>query len=414
MVGSRLGGADYGLCTSVFWDVAAVEMPSLRTSAQIVIGPPFCMKRHRARSFSGRCPPRAHSEAKWADPNLDLRASVESRTCARAFQKFCCWKSYCVCGVDGIAGQLAGISMVFRRRTYLAAHFTNSLLVRVSILALTARLLAVPACATDDLVDQDSAPAVSSLNAKAGGFGGAIADEGAGGGYLSLAVPLGHRFGLQVDGLAGGGGGNPFYGGGGHLFWRNPAIGLLGAYAAEVRWDGEEGISDVKVGKIGAEAHLYLGQFSLEGLGAYQYGTNEGLAGKAMLAYYPIDDLRLELGVSYLDGPGTIGLAGLEWAAMPEHGVSLFVDGSVNNDDNNARSVLGGLKFYFARENKSLIRRHREDDPDVELVQDLYSGLPSNLFQTTKKHQCAEGEEMVQGECCPVDDIVGGACDGNF
>ena len=30
---------------------------------------------------------------------------------------------------------------------------------------------------------------------------------------------------------------------------------------------------------------------------------------------------------------------------------------------NPAFNILGGLKFYFGGEDKSLIRRHREDDP---------------------------------------------------
>ena len=40
---------------------------------------------------------------------------------------------------------------------------------------------------------------------------------------------------------------------------------------------------------------------------------------------------------------------------------SVFVDAMVGSDD--YVSVMGGLRFYFGAEDKSLKARHREDDP---------------------------------------------------
>ncbi len=89
-------------------------------------------------------------------------------------------------------------------------------------------------------------PAVDGLNAKLGGFGGWIDNarnnpfavpgfalqgnrsQALFGGLASVSVPLGERFGLQLDGLATSARGAFAGGGGAHLFTRDPSVGLLG------------------------------------------------------------------------------------------------------------------------------------------------------------------------------------------
>ncbi len=129
-----------------------------------------------------------------------------------------------------------------------------------------------------------SLPAVSQTNGKLSAFGGSQ-DGGIFGVTGALTAPLGHDFGLQVDGMVGSGKGAAFYGVGGHVFWRDPAKGLLGLYGSYVSWGTSStvsatsplgGVADVigaDVGKIGIEGAAYLGRFSLEGLAAYQFGT---------------------------------------------------------------------------------------------------------------------------------------------
>ena len=239
----------------------------------------------------------------------------------------------------------------------------------------------------------DIAPAVSSINAKVGTFGGNIADDPAAGAFFALAMPLHDSFGMQLDGLTGGADGDPFYGFGGHLFWRDPSRGLLGLYSSYVRWDtnsivGSSFVNGADVGKAGIEGHLYLDRLTLEGIGAYQFGTKTGVAGKGTVAYYPRDDLRLEIGSTYLEGRGFAGLAGVEWAPMPQKGFSFFGDVSFNDEHDTL--WLAGLKFYLSPEDKSLIRRHREDDPDVD--------LPNDLFQTIKG-VCPAGQTLINGFC---------------
>lgn len=236
-------------------------------------------------------------------------------------------------------------------------------------------------------------PAVSGLNAKVGGYGGKFDDDSAAGAFLSLSMPLGHSFGLQVDGLVGSSGGDRFYGVGGHLFWRDPSRGLLGLYASHVQWDADPIIggfqaSGADVGKVGAEAHIYLNRISLEGIGAYQFGTETGFAGKGRIALYLHDDLRIHAGVSYLEGPGATSFAGVEWMAAPQTGLSLFAEAGHNDDI--GTHALGGVKLYLAPGSKSLIRRHREDDPDIE--------LPSDLFMTIKG-PCPVGQTLINGFC---------------
>ncbi|MCK9910282.1 hypothetical protein MXD81_14145, partial [Microbacteriaceae bacterium K1510] len=110
-----------------------------------------------------------------------------------------------------------------------------------------------------------------------------------------------------------------------------------------------------------------------------------------------------DIGVAYYEGPDLIGYAGLEWMPLPDRPLSIFAKGSISEHNDEASSILGGLKFYFSPETKSLIRRHREDDPDVDLASDLYLApqLPPDLFQTAN------------GVCPPGEVLVNGSCDGN-
>ncbi len=235
-------------------------------------------------------------------------------------------------------------------------------------------------------------PAVSQPNGKLSAFGGSQ-DGGIFGVTGSFTVPLGVRYGLQIDGMVGSGKGAPFYGVGGHLFWRDPAKGLVGLYSSYVSWDVGGGplgfIGGADVGKVGVEGEAYLGRFSLEGLASYQFGTFTGFAGKALLAYYPTDNFRIDGGVRYLEGPGAIGMVDAEWQPHPGKGLSLFASGSFGDDG--YTQVLGGARFYFGDNGKSLIRRHREDDP----VTNGSDGLPGDLYDST---QCPVGyHEAVDG-----------------
>jgi hypothetical protein len=245
-------------------------------------------------------------------------------------------------------------------------------------------------------------PAVSAPNGKLGAFGGVIADdEAAYGAFGAFAIPLGNSFGLQIDGMVGNADDDLFYGVAGHLFWRDPTVGLLGFYASYAEWDssqtvaadtGPSGaiqeITGGEVGKVGLEGEAYLGRVTLEGMIAYQFGDEEGVAGKGTFAFYPTDDLRFDVSVSHLEGPGFSGGVGVEWAPPQAMGLAFFADASIDEDED--VRAFGGVTMYFGQQ-KSLIQRHREDDPDVD--------LPDDLFKITGEAKCPVGTQDMGGFC---------------
>lgn len=274
----------------------------------------------------------------------------------------------------------------------------DSLKLSCSIIALVASgaLTFAQADPIDDSVYKRMAgplPAVSAPNGKFAVIGGEVEDEGLGGVTGSITVPIGERFGLQVDGMAGSANGS-FYGVAGHLFWRDPAVGLVGVYGSYASWDLHHtsaasglvnGLFDTNgadVGRIGVEGQLYLDRFSLEGIAGFQSGSLDGTFGKGTLAFYATDNLRFDVSVASSDY-GTTNSVGFEWAPGAEGSISFFGDGTFASDDHR---FFGGVKFYLSGEQKSLIRRHREDDPDNELPFDLFKIIgdehcPSGVYQ---------------------------------
>ena len=80
------------------------------------------------------------------------------------------------------------------------------------------------------------------------------------------------------------------------------------------------------------------------------------------LAYYLTDDFKAYVGHRYLGGKNALALGG-EYGMPLGHGVmaSLFAEGRIGEDD--YHGVWAGVRFYFGQNDKTLIRRHREDDP---------------------------------------------------
>lgn len=220
------------------------------------------------------------------------------------------------------------------------------------------------------LAQQPVGPAVSSPNGKISVFGGGDEDGGIIYGAASYTMPLGHSFGLQIDGLAGDAGATDdgIFQGAAHLFWRDPSKGLLGLYGSALSADPGE------MYRIAGEGHLYLNRITLEGLvGWDQADTDDGTFWSATAAYYLTGNTRVFGGARYSDwrdglieAPGTVGFAGLEhqlnWGS-DRRGYSVFAEGRFGDDYN---AAWGGLRVYFGA-NKSLIRRHREDDPGTQV-----------------------------------------------
>ncbi len=214
-------------------------------------------------------------------------------------------------------------------------------------------------------------PAVSDPNAKLSLEGGQYDGEQSALALGSYAIPLGHEFGLQADGALGRIDEDTMGGGGLHLFTRDPSRYLLGLYGSYHTWEA------IDIWRAAAEVQLYVGRFSLDGLGGYESvavpGTIGGLTvldphddhvfGQVDLAYYPSDDLKLYGGYRYVN-EASLGAAGIEYLLRTSGSpVSLFAKADFGEAQYNR--ITGGLKFYLGpNPQKSLIARHRTEDPE--------------------------------------------------
>jgi len=172
-----------------------------------------------------------------------------------------------------------------------------------------------------------------------------------------VTMPLGDSFGFHIEGQAGTDG---YVGLGGELFWRDPEVGLLGAYASY------ENLDDVDMTRIAAEAELYLNQVTLGVIAGSQTGDVEGgILGRADIRFYATPDFMLRVGGEISPG---IDLAriGAEWRpgfdALP--GLSIFADGEFGDDY--AASMMG-LRLHFGGSGTTLIDRDRREDPSSKL-----------------------------------------------
>jgi hypothetical protein len=209
-------------------------------------------------------------------------------------------------------------------------------------------------------------PAVSALNGKISGEGGSVNSNGnqstLGLAEGSITTPLGHSFGFQAD-LAAGLAYNSFLGGGAvHAFWRDPSIGLFGPIAAM------GGARGSRIGLYGAEGEFYMDKVTLGLTGGYQDSVNNGVGvspsggfGTARLTLYPIDNLAMAIEGRDMAGQYTgRGIVEYQPDFMTTRNMSFFFDGE--SGGNSFYRVTGGIRFYFGAD-KTLIRRHREDDP---------------------------------------------------
>lgn len=217
-----------------------------------------------------------------------------------------------------------------------------------------------------------SRPAVDGVNGKLS-FGGSGGDLEGFGVSASVSMPLGHRFGFQLDGAFAEVDTRLYedisvYAVGAHLFWRDPDKGLLGLYGDTTHIDVPGGIS---LFTLAVEGALYLERFTIDGVAGIEGGeaVDTGFQSHIHLNYYPTDNVSLRIGHAYAFDRNGFALGG-EWALGASNGVtpSLYAVGIANQDDR--RTVVAGMKFYFGQQDKTLIRIHREADPKTYVAQD--------------------------------------------
>ena len=215
-------------------------------------------------------------------------------------------------------------------------------------------------------------PAVSELNGKiayAGGnldsFEGHVFDA-------SVAIPVSRRIGFQADGHYSRIEDEDFFGGGGHLFWRQPEFGLLGLSGGHLSRDGLETY------QIGAEGEYYFKRLTFgafAGVGSIEYDNAApffdtdpmGFVGRISVDWYALDDLRL--GVSYLSAFDNNLFVGEVEYQTPIRGFALTAEAAVGDYDYD--HWLLGLRYYFGSK-QTLRDRHRRNDPRSVMSQILH------------------------------------------
>jgi hypothetical protein len=227
----------------------------------------------------------------------------------------------------------------------------------------------------------------------------------------SFSVPLSHRYGAQVDFTAGTVDGFLAIGAGGHVFRRNPEVGLIGVIGHWVHLRG------ANAHRVGAEGEYYMGRWTAAGNVGWQWGNDsrrgllivpEGIFAEASVSFYPVDDLMVRAGLGLAPIPGDnyhfkfVGAAEWQFARQSVPGLTAFVDGSVANHD--SYIVTAGLRWYFrlsGDRDKSLIRRHREDDPQSLNPANLFDGFTGGNPRVKKEEPpvCPDGGVLIDGQC---------------
>lgn len=206
-------------------------------------------------------------------------------------------------------------------------------------------------------------PAVEEVNGKIGYAGGNMNSAEGHNFDGSVTFPVSHQFGFQADALYSRIASQDFYGGAGHLFWRNPDFGLIGLTGGYLARQG------VDTFQVGAEGEYYLNRFTFgffAGVGSISYAnaapfidTNPTrFVGQISADYYPLDDFRL--GVSYTTAFQNNLVKGEAEYQTPLRGLALTAE--VATGDHGYDHWLFGVRYYFGS-NKTLRDRQRRDDP---------------------------------------------------
>jgi hypothetical protein len=106
-------------------------------------------------------------------------------------------------------------------------------------------------------------------------------------------------------------------------------------------------------------------------------------------SYYVTDDFELSIGHVYTFGRHGLTL-GSEYGVALGGGrmASLFAHALFAEGGNNA--VLGGVRFYFGQRDKTLIDRHRQDDPLSTLDLDMATTLEAFRLNNLGEPNVAE------------------------
>ncbi|MBX9759869.1 MAG: hypothetical protein K2Y29_13920 [Beijerinckiaceae bacterium] len=203
----------------------------------------------------------------------------------------------------------------------------------------------------------------------------------------SVSAPLGQSFGMQID-VAGASRDGAFSGAGaGHFFWRDPSKALFGVYGSYANRGG----LDERSVRLALEGEAYFGRFTIGGIAGFErtiassqiifipfgpalitQGSENRFFNAIDLSFYATDNFKLSVGHRYSSGIH-MGAVGAEYMVQTGSGAaySFFAEGRMG--EQRFAAAMAGVRVYFGQKDKTLIRRHREDDPPNYLGSDILS-----------------------------------------
>lgn len=229
------------------------------------------------------------------------------------------------------------------------------------------------------LAAAESAPAVSEINGKISlqaGHAEVAGNKGDGFvhfGEVAFTFPLGRMFGAQVEGALGTTNGLFFGSTAGQFFWRDPSRALLGVTAQYAT------LSGAHLGRFGVTGEYYWRELTFTAHVGGQIGSDnkaatirvgDGAFGRADVRWYPFENLMLLVGGGFeplfksntYQGKFHFGAEYQFADSVP--GLTLVLNGDIGTRNHHA--VTAGVRYYFGfgpKQNKTLINRHRYDDP---------------------------------------------------
>lgn len=180
----------------------------------------------------------------------------------------------------------------------------------------------------------------------------------------AITFPLGDIFGVRIDGTAGVSN-NSFIGGSaGHLFWRDPSIGLLGiagGYSTVKPKKANNGSQGT--GVFVGEGEWYLDDVTFSGLAGFQFANKkgkDGFVGGLDVEWYPTQDFLLKVGFETNPENKTLGRVGFEYRPGFEviPGLTFFAEGAIG--EHNYNRIYGGIRIFFGP-SETLKKRYRYD-----------------------------------------------------
>jgi hypothetical protein len=225
---------------------------------------------------------------------------------------------------------------------------------------------------------------------------------------------------VQLDGGVGSFNSSGTARGAGHVFWRDPSVGLLGAYGSYSRWNGNSGVivprTALNIARAGAEGEYYLGRWTVGGVigyetvrfnipavvpGAPAFSIPDRFFDSVRASYYVTDNFKLSIGHVYTLGRSALSLGGeYGFALGGGRMASLFAEGLVG--EGGVNGARGGLRIYFGQHDKTLIDRNRQDDPDDNHALELWGAALAKAFNDDEDKRNAIAEANAAAAKGPI------------